>query len=652
MTFVHQITLTIAVAALAGAGFRLAGPSGARGLPRTVAAVVIGAALATLEAMLLGLVDLGGSTVALAAAAVLTWAASLLIPRADGPAPHEELVAWWSGAPTLQRVALGACAGAWASWAAWLARHPLLGADSMIYHVPEVVEWVHNGSPGSVSDLFPGYPVGSYPITNEVLMAWASGISRSFVPVMIWAPLTLGVLALGAWTGLRSVEVPRLPAALATLTLCLTPPLTHWQKNGAHTDLPAMAWLVCAGALCAASLRRPGLLPAMVLAVALAIGTKTTTMPLGFLVLAIAAYVHRARLRSLWRPLALACAVGLVVGGFWYLRNLVDHGSPLWPFVAAPWGDPEPEVIAPSGEVVEQVYTRLLDTPVDTLDFLLSNWARPFAGGFALILFGLLTPLAARSRAVLASTGVTAVSLLLWMAAPFTGISEGDAGEGALTTARYLLPTFTVAALTLCLAAREGRAGRAWSVGALGISLGFTAWQLFELGYPSVPSVTTVLAGAAVGAAVAGVALLLPIGRLDGPRAARLAAVPLVVIVALALSAMASNFVQRYTQANASEAAKLFSASTAMFNWFLEQDEYENGDDPIAFTVVMNAALAGDRLQHRIDLVDALEECPRVRERLREGWVIVNSSWPNKPCYGGLTPLWQGGEFSVYRTGR
>ncbi len=292
------------------------------------------------------------------------------------------------------RVALAAGVGAWLVWAVWLVRHPILGADSMIYHVPEVIEWVHNGRPGSVSELFPGYPVGAYPVTNEVLLEWSSAISRSFVPVMLWAPVTLALLATAGWTGLRSLSVPRLPAGLAVLTLCLTPPLTHWQKNGAHTDLPALAWLVCAAALCAASVGRPKLVTAVVLAAALAVGTKTTTLPLALLVLVIAAVIHREHLRALWRPLALACGVGLAVGGYWYLRNLVLHGSPLWPFVATPWGDPVPEVIAPSGEVVEQVYTRFLDTPGRTIEFLLSDWAKPFAGGYLLIAGALLAPLA------------------------------------------------------------------------------------------------------------------------------------------------------------------------------------------------------------------------------------------------------------------
>ena len=376
-------------------------------------------------------------------------------------------------------------------------------------------------------------------------------------------------------------------------------------------------------------------------------GTKTTTLPLALLVLVVAAVMHREHLRAQWRPLAVACGVGLAVGGYWYLRNLVLHGSPLWPFVATPWGDPAPEVIAPSGDVVEQVYTRFLDTPRLTIDFLLSDWAKPFAGGYLLIAGALLAPLATRGRAVIASALVTALSLLLWMNAPFTGISEGDAGSSALTTVRYLLPTFAVGALTLCLAARERPYGRPYSLAALTIALGFTAWQLFDLGYPSAPPVTIVVGGALAGAALAGLTRLVP-GRRDWPRVARLATVPAIVIAGLLLAMAASGFTQRFNAANVSEAGKLASAAPAMFEWFLSQPEWVDGDSPVAFSVVMNAALAGDRLQHRIDLVDALDTCREVDEHLRKGWVIVNRSWPNPPCYAGLTPRWKGGEFEVY----
>jgi hypothetical protein len=127
--------------------------------------------------------------------------------------------------------------------------------------------------------------------------------------------------------------------------------------------------------------------------------------------------------------------------------------------------------------------------------------------------------------------------------------------------------------------------------------------------------------------------------------------VPAVVLAGLALAGAASGFVERYNSANESESRRLYSATPAMFDWFLGRKDFTDGDRPIAFTVVMNAALAGDEIQHRIDLVSALDRCPSVRRRVREGWVVVNHAWPTRPCLEDMRPVWKGGEFAVYGGG-
>ena len=646
----QHILLALCLAALAGAGVRMATFLGASGLVRVLVAVVAAAALAVLQALLLSTVALGGSPAALAALAGATWLAARLVLPDLGRRPSAELAAWWASAAPAVRFGLVAALGAWAAWALWLARWPVLGADSMIYHVPEIIEWIHEGTPGSISSIFVGYPVGNYPVTNEVLMTWPTAIARSFAPVVAWAPAAMLLLATAGWVGLRELRVPRVPAILAVGTMCLTPAVSHWQKNGAHTDLPTLAWLACTAALCAASAKRPLLAAPMLVSAALGVGTKTTTLPLTALLIVIAAVIHRHRLRELAVPLAVAAGVGVLVGGFWYLRNLVLHGSPMWPFVATPWGDPVPKIVDPTGRVVEDVYNSFLDRPRQTIDYIFRDQARPFLGGIVMLGAALAAPLVVRRKAVLAAAGVAALSLLIWMNAPFTGVWQDDVSKSApLTTMRYLVPCWAVAALTLALASRETRAGRIYATAALGLALAITSWQLFDLGYPSVPGPENVVAGAVVAVVLAGLAMLVLPRSIDWPRVLAAGAVPAVVAAGAVSTLAGSGFVDRYIRAIDADPASAISAGTDMFRWFQARPDFEDGEEPIAFNAVMNAALSGDRLQHRVDHIDPRESCGKTVGRLEEGWIVFNRTWRlPEPCLAGRRPVWEGGEFRVY----
>ena len=645
MFVLHHVVLALCVAALAGAGLRLASRLGAKGLQRVVVAAVLAAATGCAEILALSLFGLGGSTVLIAALAFATWLAARRLVPIEGALPREELLAWWGSAALAERIVLGAAVGAWLVWAAWLTRYPVLGSDSMIYHVPEVIEWVHNGRPGSISGLFPGYPVGSYPVTNEVLTTWATAISRSFVPVILWAPAMIALLVAAGWTGLRSLGVARLASGLAVAVLALTPAIGHWQKNGAHTDLPSITWLVCCAALVASAGRRTVMLAPALIAGALAVGTKTTTLPLVLVTLGAGAWVHRRRLRAAARPLAVGAVLAFVVGGIWYARNLVLHGSPLWPFVAAPWGDPPPEVIAPSGEVVEQVYTKFLETPVETTKFVFSNWADPFLGGVLLTLSALAAPILAPRRSVMLAAGFTALSLLLWMNAPFTGISPGDAGSGALTTMRYLLPTFAAGATTLALASRDRPRGFTYAVVTFAVALAATVWQLIGLGYPAVPTAPTLLAGCLIGAAAFWLAGLgTPSPRMG--QVLEVGTVPAVILLGVVASLGGYNFIDRHAAAAGKTSA--LSAGPQLIGWLKTQPGYHDNTRPVAQNVVLNAALAGNSVQHPVVLIDARETCARQRERVGEGWVVINRSWPTKHCLAGYPVRFRRGEYVVY----
>ena len=248
----HHLLLAIAILALAGAGLRAAGTLTAGGLEQATSAGALAAGAAAVQALALGLLGLGTDPWALTGAALVTWVvARAALPRPPRPA-GEQLATWWGGLGLGERLALGALAGVGLAWTTFLIRFPAFGWDGVVYHLPEIAKWVQNGTPGSIETVLPGWPVGNYPLANEVLLAWAAGIAHSYAPVVVWSSALVVLLAAAGWMGLRSLAVAPPVRALAIGVLCTMPVLSATQLNGPNTDLPALASrLVTTGALCA-----------------------------------------------------------------------------------------------------------------------------------------------------------------------------------------------------------------------------------------------------------------------------------------------------------------------------------------------------------------------------------------------------------------
>jgi hypothetical protein len=583
---------------------------GAEGLAWPLAAAPLACSAAVVQALALGLAGLGGSAPALTAAAIVTWA--LVARRWPDPvaAPAgRALWTWWASLGRGERLALGAVAGAGAVWAAWIVRHPGLGVDPLTYHLPESVIWVQKGHPGSVETLQYEFPQGYYPVTNEVLVAWLSGIARTPVPALLWTSATALLAVSAGWLGIRRVGGGRLVSALAIAGVLL-PPIVCSQLIGPHTDLPAVAWLWVAAALVAVADDRPGLLAPALLAVALAVGTKTTTAPLAVLLLAVAAWRHRAGLRGLAPLLGTALAAGVAVGGIWYLRNLIVHGSPLWPFRSTPFGDPEPTFI-------RRLDVSFGERPRMTLDRNGDVYLKTLAGGLLVLALGLVAPLLRPRRRVVAAWAATLVGLATWVTAPFTGATDDVIFDLSAVTTRYLLPTFGAAAVAIALAAEGGRRRR---LAVAGVLAGGCIWSIaasHDLVIAFIPRSGVLVAGALAGAAGAG--LLLPaLARLPPLRVPRLAAVALASVLAALLAGASHGFAVRQGQAS-------WLRSTGLVTWAAEQPEWLEGRFPIGFAPEIIGTLAGDRLQHPIALVGQTESCASIAARARGGWVVLGT---------------------------
>ncbi len=640
VAILHHALLGLSTAALAAAGLRVASLLAPTGLPRALAATPLVVGAAVVEALALGLGGLGGSAAALSAAALVTWLAVRAMTPAPGPSLTRELGTWWGDLSARERALLGALVGVAATWAAWQLRHPQVGFDSEHYHLPEIVLWVQGGHPGAVENVLPGLPVGNYPLTDEVTVAWATGIARSFVPFMLWPWLALALTAAAGWAGLRALRVPPLGRGLAVAALCSSPWLLAWQSHGATTDPAALAWLVCGAALFVLGRERPALVAPALLALGLSAGVKTTTLPLALLVAALGLVAARGRLRAVRTPVLAALVGTLAVGGVWYLRNLFDHGSPFWPILATPWGDPVPHWI-------ELVRSSFLDRPGATIDRIGTSYLDRFGGGLLLLGGGMLAPLVSPRRRTLAAALVTAVALLIWIRSPLTGVPAAHGVEEAVfSTTRYLLPVLAVAALALALASVERRRLAALVHATLLATVIVNVAQILDLSFPTAPALRTPLVGAVAGGALG----LLAVRRRSFafPRVAT----PLLAAVLGALLALpAHGFVARH-----GATGSLLTAPVV--NRLADDPGYRGGQSPVATTAVFIGTLAGDHLEHRLETIHVAETCARVAARARTQWLVVyaqRSPLDGTPplevrrCLPGVRPTLATDEYHVYR---
>ena len=638
----HHLLLAAAVAALAGAALRAASTMTPRGLERVVAAAPIGVSAAVIWSLVLGLAELGTNRWALAIAAFATWAAA----RAALPSPEARAAAgaaaWWAALSPAGRAAAGAGAAAGLAYAGFILRHPQLGIDAATNHLAQVVAWTGNGRPGSVVELQYGLPFGNYPQATEAVLTWGAAISRGFAWPALWSALMLALLVASGWLGLRSLGAGRLASALGLAAVC-TSPLIADAVRTAGTDLPALAWLVTAGALVAASAGRPALMAPALLAAGLGIGTKTTVAPLALVVLVLAVVAHRGRLRE-HRALLVGAGLGaVVVGGTWYVRNWIGHGSPLWPLVALPGSDPLPDL-------VDALDYSLLDRPGDTLRGNLDVYERRLAGYLLLFAAALAAPLLARRRPVAIAAAATALALLLWLNAPFTGMGDIPLTGPFLSAVRYLLPAAAAAATCLVLAAgRYGRGPRAFALAALALATGWNLFHTLDLGYPVTPSGATLAA-----AALAGAVLAVAAGRLrPGSGVIRALAAGAGVAAAIAGAVAADGYTERHGRANEHDRRVPFAE---VVRALAGEPEFRDGSEPVAMAPVVSALLAGDTLDHEVTLIPRDEPCEQVEARAGEGWVVIadiqNEVVPPfsaRECFRGRQPVLVAGVYRVYR---
>jgi hypothetical protein len=218
----------------------------------------------------------------------------------------------------------------------------------------------------------------------------------------------------------------------------------------------------------------------------LALGIKITMAPPVLVLLAVIAFLPRPTIPLPRRILAVTVFVGALVltGSYWYLRNLVVTGNPLFPAAVASFPGPFDAAAQRATKLTYWLFgagRSMKQALALVLDF--TGW--PFglflvsAGGGLLALLRLprrQTPDDPQRQLVAVLCLMALMILTLHPFLPFTGMTNAPVGsEPARIEMRYLLIPFTVGIILAAplFEAKNKRCALCWALGTLAIVTAF-----------------------------------------------------------------------------------------------------------------------------------------------------------------------------------
>ena len=238
------------------------------------------------------------------------------------------------------------------AWRTFLAtRLPVVDYDGWSYHLVFVDVWLQNDA----LTLVPQREwTSGYPAVMEFLTTWLAAFTRTDALTGFVSVLPIPA-AIAATTGLaRFLGADRRRALLVGLLLGMTPAIvalagTTYIDTASVAAVTATWWL---GLRVIRGERDRSAALLLGIAGGLAFGAKGTNILLVTPILAVASLVLARELLDRWRGdrtigsvvvrLALFAVPILLLGGSWYIKNLVVHANPLYPFAVGPFEGPNP----------------------------------------------------------------------------------------------------------------------------------------------------------------------------------------------------------------------------------------------------------------------------------------------------------------------
>jgi len=321
-----------------------------------------------------------------------------ICPRRAAPDARPGLGSLWRSARAhpfhsvvaLALIAIGVANGAWAILS------PVYHIDDLVYHLTFPIEWAQRGDLECRLIPFGNHSPSYHPKNAELLLAWLFLPLRRIEVVSLLQVAYIAGSVAAAFDILRSCRVGVPAAIVASLLLLASATVARFFDSG-YVDFAFMfALLVSIGMLLRmrAAPSTSGWI-ALWAAIGLFSGTKSFGLLFTAILLApLGLWLLRAQARGLSqisRPrllagLLAAIAVWLVTGGWWYVRNLLQSGNPIFPM----------QVDLAGWQLFDGAYTRAAFKPsrLRRLQALLSLpiWI-PIGVGLSMVLAGALRAL-------------------------------------------------------------------------------------------------------------------------------------------------------------------------------------------------------------------------------------------------------------------
>lgn len=216
--------------------------------------------------------------------------------------------------------------------------NPPFGWDNLNYHFTFAVEWLKHANLKTPITVFDDPSPTYYPVNASLIFLWfIMPLKNVFLADLAQFPFFalafLSVFSIGRKIGLTR------GMALSAATLFTLTPNYFKQTEVAYVDvMVAGLFLACLNYLFLLD-RDKGIKPVLAFGAGLGLllGTKTVALPYSLLLLMPFLFSWMRAKRPLYH--ALACfTLAAAIGGYAYVRNLLDTGNPLYPLDVSVFG--------------------------------------------------------------------------------------------------------------------------------------------------------------------------------------------------------------------------------------------------------------------------------------------------------------------------